>query len=58
MRKSINTNSYIVIMDLIMKGLEMKKSEERRRRELAKIHIGAEQLGMDDDAYRAMLFMP
>lgn len=29
---------------------------DQRRRELAKIHIGAKELGMDDDAYRDMLF--
>jgi len=27
----------------------------RRRAELAKIHIGAKELGMDDDTYRGML---
>ena len=32
------------------------QTNDQRRRELAKIHIGAKQLGMDDDAYRDMLF--
>lgn len=37
----------------------MKESTttDRRRRELAKIHIGAKQLGLGEDAYRAMLYM-
>lgn len=30
-------------------------SEEQRRRELAKIHIGAKDLGLGEDAYRALL---
>lgn len=31
-------------------------SDPARRRELAKIHIAAQQLGLDDGAYRAMLW--
>jgi phage gp16-like protein len=34
----------------------MKPSADRRRAELAKIHILAKQLGLDDDAYRAVLW--
>lgn len=30
--------------------------KDRRSTELAKIHLGAKQLGLDDDAYRAMLW--
>lgn len=34
----------------------MNASQDLRRRELAKIHLGAKALGLDDDAYRDMLW--
>lgn len=34
----------------------MNTANDTRRRELAKIHIAAKQLGMDDDTYRSMLW--
>jgi len=34
----------------------MKAAPDARRRELAAIHIGAQQIGMDDDGYRDMLW--
>lgn len=34
----------------------MNTANDTRRRELAKIHIAAKQLGMDDDTYRDMLW--
>lgn len=37
-----------------MKGGAAEK--DQRKRELAQIHLGAKQVGMDDDSYRAMLW--
>lgn len=34
----------------------MNTANDTRRRELAKIHLAAKQLGMDDDTYRDMLW--
>lgn len=34
----------------------MTDADTRRKRELAKIHLGAKQLGLDEEAYRDMLW--